>query len=207
MVVHVGKDEILVLLDGSIAAPTKHRVTGLPKRRLEWNMSSALQGSFCPWTQPFVPQFTCEPWPCREWFSPDLSGAQQLCVQALFCRWQPDSRVQDLTRHPRTNRGWKYDLLWIMELPWWTHMCNLNRYVRENAWSPTHTEAGSRSAVVGNPCVAVMQSSHSECSGFNPALQSVLPLPGTQTQPQACRARLEVGLHADCSAVTRYNVI
>lgn len=74
-------------------------------------------------------------------------------------------------------------------------MCNLNRYVRENAWSHTHTEAGSRSAVVGNPCVAVMQSSHSECSGFNPALQSVLPLPGTQTQP---RKPAGLALKSDC---------
>lgn len=47
-----------------------------------------------------------------------------------------------------------------------------------------------------------MQSSHGECSGFNPALRSVLPLPGTQ--PQACRALLEVRLCADYSAVTQY---
>ncbi|XP_040903626.1 uncharacterized protein clcf1 [Toxotes jaculatrix] len=41
---------------------------------------------------------------------------------------------------------------------------------------------GSRTAVVGNPCVAVMQSSHGECSGFNPALRSVLPLPEDESE-------------------------
>lgn len=89
-------------------------------------------------------------------------------------------------------------------------MCNSNRYVCQNVQCHTHTEVHrgrSWSTTVGNPYVAVMQSSRGECSGFNPALRSALPLPGIQTQPKACRAHLEVRLCADYSGVTQYNVI
>lgn len=73
----------------------------------------------------------------------------------------------------------------------------------------THTQRRGRSwsTTAGNPCVSVMQPSHGECSGFNPAPRSVLPLPGTQRQHQACGAHLEVRLYADRAVVTQYNVI
>ncbi len=95
-------------VDGSGTTPTN---TGsLVYQNTVWSVKSQVcyMALFAPEHKPCAPEFNSEPRPLRwclilTYLELRSSGARTSC-SALYRRWQPDSRVPDLTLHQRTHR-------------------------------------------------------------------------------------------------------